>query len=157
MGSNQGDRERNLVSGVALLAKEIRDVTTSSVYETDPVGVTDQARFLNLVVRGSTRLRPRDLLHFVKAIEQSVGRRPTFHWGPRVLDIDILMYGYESVDDSDLKVPHPEMLNRPFVLVPLCELAPEVRLPDGSPLCEVVAADPDGTSVRRIGPLAPTL
>lgn len=153
MGSNQGDRVANLAAGISLLARELDSMVISSVYETEPVGVTDQPLFLNVVVGGETELSPRELLTLAKSIESQVGRRPTFRWGPRVLDIDILMYGYESVDDPDLTVPHRELLNRDFVLIPLCEIAADVILPNGDTPCRNVAGAQHGRSVRLVGPL----
>lgn len=153
MGSNQGDRRAHLASGVALLGSDLRDIRFSRVYETEPVGVTEQPLFFNLVITGDTDLSPKALLSFVKGIERRVGRKPTFRWGPRVLDIDILLYGYESMRDSDLVIPHPQLLRRDFVLVPLCELAPDVELPDGSFPCTALANRPPGPGVRPMGSL----
>lgn len=156
MGSNQGDRRANLASGIGLLRNKMSDMACSSLYETDPVGVTGQPQFLNLVVTGQTTLGPRELLSWVKSIEERVGRRPTFRWGPRVLDIDILLYGYESVTDSDLTIPHPQLLDREFVLVPLCEIAPRVTLPDGSSPCSVLDRRGRTHAVRLVGRLEET-
>lgn len=153
MGSNQGDRRKNLAHGVALLESEVRNINFSRIYETEPVGVTDQPLFLNLVVAGDTNLSAPDLLRFVKSIERRAGRRPTFRWGPRVIDVDILLFGSESIRDVDLVVPHPEMLNRDFVLIPLCELDPDVKMPDGSSLCVTLAGRGPNPGVRPVGRL----
>jgi 2-amino-4-hydroxy-6-hydroxymethyldihydropteridine diphosphokinase len=138
---------------VALLHSNVFYIRSSRIYETEPVGVTDQPLFLNVVVAGNTNLSSRDLLRFVKSIEHRVGRRPTFRWGPRVLDIDILLYGYDTIREMDLVVPHPEMLKRDFVLIPLCELDPNVKMPDGSSPCASVSASSPNASVRMVGQL----
>lgn len=114
--------------GVLRLSKHVADIVASSLYETQPVGVTEQPYFLNLVIEGETELGPRPLLYFVKSVERDVGRRPTFRWGPRVLDIDILMLGDGAVNEKDLVIPHRELANRAFVLVPLQEIAADLRI-----------------------------
>lgn len=129
LGSNLGDREDHLRTAGDLLKQRIEISGVSSLYETDPVGVTDQPPFLNLVIRGITELSPRELLEFVKGIERDVGRRPTFRWGPRVVDIDILMLGDEVIEEPDLVIPHRELTKRAFVLLPLTEIAPDVVVP----------------------------
>lgn len=129
MGSNVGDREAHLREAIDRLAGTVRVRDVSPIYETDPVGVTDQPSFLNLAVSAETDLSPRDLLAAVKAIEREIGRRRTYRWGPRVLDIDILLYGDEVVTETDLTIPHKEMQKRAFVLVPLADIAPEAIHP----------------------------
>lgn len=129
LGSNLGDRRRNLESAAEALDGSARVVAVSPLYETDPVGVTDQPAFLNLAVAAETDLLPQDLLKAVKEIERAVGRRPTFRWGPRVVDIDILLYGDQVVAEPSLTIPHAQMQNRAFVLVPLAGIAPDVRHP----------------------------
>lgn len=103
--------------------------SVSPTYETEPVGVSDQPSFLNLAVSADTDLSPRELLAAVKRIEREIGRRPTYRWGPRVADIDILMYGDRAVDEPDLVIPHREMTGRAFVLVPLADIAPDAVHP----------------------------
>src|SRR5579872_3085871 len=155
LGSNIGDRLGNLRRAVDLLRNRMKVHAVSSVYETSPVGVENQPSFFNLVLHATTALSPMDLLAFVKDVEKRVGRRPTFRWGPRVVDVDIVLFGRETVDLPSLRVPHPEMLNRAFVLVPLCELNPHVELPDGTAICtgnlDIVARS--GQNVRSIGRL----
>ena len=154
LGSNLGDRKRNIAQAVGLLSQQLSIRKLSMVYETDPVGVTEQPRFLNVVVEGATQSSPRELLATTQEIERRVGRRPTFRWGPRVIDIDILLYGDQTINEADLITPHPRMRERKFVLVPLCEIAPDASLPDGSPICghELETGD-DEASVRAVGPL----
>jgi 2-amino-4-hydroxy-6-hydroxymethyldihydropteridine diphosphokinase len=129
LGSNLGDRRRNLESATEALNGSVQVLAVSPFYETDPVGVTDQPAFLNLAVAGETDLLPQDLLKAVKEIERAVGRRPTFRWGPRVVDIDILLYGDQVVVEPDLTIPHAQMQNRAFVLVPLADIAPDAPHP----------------------------
>lgn len=129
LGSNLGDREANLRSGLDALRPVVDTQRVSSIYETDPWGVQDQPPFLNLVTAGETRLEPLDLLRAVKEVERAVGRAPTYRWGPRVVDIDILLYGALTLQSPELTVPHAEMHNRAFVLVPLAEIAPDLAHP----------------------------
>ncbi len=139
LGSNLGEREDHLRQAVRRLAEhpQLRLTGISSVYETDPVGVLDQPPFLNLVVRLDTEAGPRELLALCQAVEDALGRVRKERWGPRVIDIDILLYGDLRIQEPDLVIPHPEMHGRAFVLVPLGELEPAVRGPEG----ERVVAD----------------
>jgi 2-amino-4-hydroxy-6-hydroxymethyldihydropteridine diphosphokinase len=149
-GSNIGDREAQLKEAIDRLrgTVDVRDV--SPLYETDPVGVTDQPAFLNLAVSADTDLSPLDLLNAVKRIEWEIGRRPTFRWGPRVVDIDILLYGDEVVSEPDLAIPHPEMINRAFVLVPLADIAPRaIHPPTGKTIQGLRDEAPGLETVRR--------
>lgn len=129
LGSNLGDRPKNLARARLLLADKVVVIKTSSIYETDPWGVTDQPRFLNQVVEGKTSMTAADLLRFLKQIEQELGRRKTYRYGPRTIDLDILILGDLVMDTSDLTIPHPRIAERAFVLVPLSELAPDLLLP----------------------------
>lgn len=132
MGSNIGDREAHLAHAVRRLGEEARLVGLSSVYETDPAGYLEQPPFLNMVVRLDTDRSPADLMALLRTIEEERGRRRTFRNAPRTLDLDLLLYGEERITSRPaLEVPHPRMTERPFVLVPLLELAPEVREPGG--------------------------
>lgn len=131
LGSNLGDRLDNLRRAVVALNKTrvvVRKV--SSVYETEPVG-PPQPDFLNAVCEIETDLSPRELLVRLKNIESEMRRKPGERWGPRLIDLDLLLYGDEVINDADLKVPHPEMHKRQFVVVPLLEIAPDLKLPDG--------------------------
>lgn len=130
LGSNLGDRVAHLQFGLDGLADRAgRVVAISPVYETEPVGGPPQPDFLNAVVAVETELSPRELLGVAKALEAAVGRQPPEpgkRWGPRPLDIDILMVGDERVDEPDLVVPHPRIHQRAFVLAPLADVAPEL-------------------------------
>jgi len=132
LGANIGDREWNLRKAVRTLCERGCKLTAaSSLYETKPVGITDQPDFLNAVIAVKTALNPRDLLAVCRRIEQEMGRVRTLRYGPRVIDIDMLLYeGAESSDD-ELTIPHPRILDRAFVLVPLAEIAPDVEIADG--------------------------
>jgi 2-amino-4-hydroxy-6-hydroxymethyldihydropteridine diphosphokinase len=127
LGSNLGNRERNLAEARRLLGERgARLLRTSSVRETEPVGVTDQPRFLNQVVEVEWAGSPRELLDTAKSVEVTVGRRPTYRWGPREIDVDILLFGDRTVREPDLVIPQPELGRRPFVLEPLAELRPDL-------------------------------
>jgi len=134
IGSNVGERASFCRRAVSALddTPEIRVTATSSLYETSPVGGPPQRSFVNLVARIETTLGPRTLLGVCKEIERVLGREPSdIRWGPRVVDLDVLTYGDEKVNDEDLEVPHPRMLQRRFVLVPLVEIEPQVADPWG--------------------------
>lgn len=128
IGSNIGDREKNLKSAIKLLEKvpEIAIKKISSIYETDPVGFEEQARFLNAVICISTALSPQKLLSFVQKVEKELGRKREIHWGPRTIDLDILLYNQENIDSEQLMIPHPRMFERGFVMIPLLEIYPNV-------------------------------
>jgi 2-amino-4-hydroxy-6-hydroxymethyldihydropteridine diphosphokinase len=127
LGSNLGDRQRNLERAVELLDQTpgIEVTRVSSFRTMAPFGVEDQPEFLNGAVEIETALDPPALLAAVKRIETALGRRPTYRWGPRVIDIDILLYDRLRWESPELTIPHPGLLERPFVTEPLGELAPE--------------------------------
>jgi 2-amino-4-hydroxy-6-hydroxymethyldihydropteridine diphosphokinase len=132
LGANLGDRERTLHAAVDALAEEdgIQVIVVSTLRETDPVGVGGQPRFLNGVVELDTTLAARELLDRLLAIEQRFGRvRIPAEHGPRTLDLDLLLYGDEELDEPGLTVPHPRLHERRFVLEPLAELAPGLFVP----------------------------
>jgi 2-amino-4-hydroxy-6-hydroxymethyldihydropteridine diphosphokinase len=129
LGSNLGDRAANLRAAVRALPPEVSVVVESAVYETPPWGVEDQPGFLNMALKAETNLLPAALRDHVKRIERRVGRTETFRWGPRVIDIDILLYDDRIVDTRKLVIPHAQMHKRPFVLVPLVSIAPDVVHP----------------------------
>ncbi len=143
LGSNVGDRRTHLRHALRRLAERYEVTGISSVWETDPVGYEDQRRFLNLVARMETDASPRSVLETARAIEAERGRERTFRNAPRTLDIDVLLYGDAIVDEEGLKVPHPRMRERAFVLVPLLELDPELEDPrTGEPFAGMAAAGP---------------
>jgi 2-amino-4-hydroxy-6-hydroxymethyldihydropteridine diphosphokinase len=134
LGSNVGDRLQFLQRAVKQLGEtigvQVRDV--SSVYETEPVGPAAQAWFLNAVVAVDTSLNPVTLLQLTQAIERALGRETTYHWGPRTIDLDILLYGNTQVNTATLTIPHADLCQRAFVMIPLLELVPGLVLPDGT-------------------------
>ncbi len=131
LGSNVGDREGYLKKAVAALArlKGNKILQTSSIYETEPWGRKNQSYFLNMVVEMGTELDPCALLKCCQKIENKLGRHREDAWGPRIVDIDILLYGESVVHDKDLQIPHPRVAERRFVLVPLGEIASDVFIP----------------------------
>jgi 2-amino-4-hydroxy-6-hydroxymethyldihydropteridine diphosphokinase len=129
LGANLGDRAENLRNGLRRLAPDVRVIAVSSLYESLPVGFTQQGPFLNAVCAAETDLDSAGLLLRVKQTERELGRVPGRRWGPRPLDLDILLYDRSTVDLPDLQIPHPRMIEREFVLRPLLELAPELVVP----------------------------
>lgn len=129
LGANLGDRPANLLAAAAALVPQVRVLRLSAVYETEPWGYPDQPAFLNQVLEAETELPPLELLAYLKQIEVSLGRQPSFQYGPRLIDLDILLYGDQVVELPELAIPHPHLAERAFVLVPLAELAPNLRHP----------------------------
>jgi len=149
LGSNLGDRQRNLAVALRRLEPLMRIEAVSSLYETDPVGPQDQPAFLNAVCRGVTGLQPLGLLRHLHEVEHELGRRLGERWGPRPIDIDLLLYGDVVVDEPDLRVPHAELAHRAFVLVPLAEVAGDVPHPQSGQTIRALAATIDASGVRR--------
>lgn len=133
LGSNEGDRIKNLVQALVLLNEnaEIQLLKMSGYYETEPWGPVKQDPFINIAAEISTTLQPLELLSACQEIENKLGRKRTLHWGPRTIDIDILLYHDCRIDLEQLKIPHPYMEVREFVLAPLREIAPDLLLPSG--------------------------
>ncbi len=126
IGTNLGNREKNCRKALEGLEETgVRVTKRSTLYETDPWGVKDQPPFINMAVEVETALLPEDLLEKLKAIETTMGREKTYRWGPRVIDLDILFYDDLVVDTGSLRIPHPRLHERTFVLEPLSEIAPE--------------------------------
>ncbi|MGD6804887.1 2-amino-4-hydroxy-6-hydroxymethyldihydropteridine diphosphokinase [Rossellomorea vietnamensis] len=151
LGSNVGDREQYLKKAIKQLSghPEIELERVSSIYETDPVGYTDQGSFLNLAVEIRTSLTPQTLLHQCLQIEKDLGREREFRWGPRIIDLDILLYNQENIETEELIVPHPRMHERAFVLVPLTELSQTIKHPKfNTSMMALLDEIPDKEGVR---------
>jgi len=156
IGSNLGDREVNIRQAVDQLAElpQTRLVRLSSLYDSDPVGGPEQPPFLNAVAMLETDLSPRQLLWNLNLIESRLGRVRAERWGPRTIDLDILFYGNLVVDEPDLTLPHPEIENRAFVLIPLNELDPFLPHPrTGRVVSEMLKRLKSHPAVRRRGRL----
>jgi 2-amino-4-hydroxy-6-hydroxymethyldihydropteridine diphosphokinase len=141
LGANLGDRELNLRRALERL-EELGPVRASSFQETDPVGVTDQPKFLNAVAELQTTVPPRELLERLLEIERELGRERSTErrWGPRDIDLDLLLYGNETIDEPGLTVPHPRLGERRFVLEPLVELSEDLTLPDGTRIRDLLGS-----------------
>ncbi|MCI0893369.1 MAG: 2-amino-4-hydroxy-6-hydroxymethyldihydropteridine diphosphokinase [Chloroflexi bacterium] len=177
LGTNLGAREVNLKRAAHLLTApgplldrnppslgdetrlaHLQLIRSSSIYETAPWGYVNQPRFLNCVLEVETGLSPSELLRFVQGLEAGMGREPSSRYGPRIIDLDILLYGDQTVQQPDLQIPHPRLHQRAFVLIPLAELAPDLVHPTLSITIGQLARDAqDQDGVMRIGPpLDPT-
>ena len=129
VGSNVGDKKANCQRAIELLEEADKVVAVSSLYYTEPVGYQEQEDFINAVVALETERSPAVLLARCLALEERLGRKRTLRWGPRTIDLDILLYGEQVVNLPDLVIPHPQMAARKFVLVPLVEIAPDAVHP----------------------------
>ena len=136
LGANLGDREGTIRAAVANLPGV---AAVSTLRETDPVGFTDQPRFLNGVAALETELAPRELLDVLLAVERRLGRERGKRWGPRTIDLDLLLYGDEVIDETGLTIPHPRLHERRFVLEPLADLAPKLVVPGRGRLEDLLA------------------
>lgn len=154
LGSNVGDRMGTIVRAVERLASIGEVTAVSSIYETAPFGVTDQPAFLNCCVALETRLAPAELLEQTRTIERELGRVAGPRWGPRTADIDVLLYGGRRVRTRELVVPHPGLLARAFVLVPLAEIAADRPIPgaDVSVAGALARVAREPGDVRRVAP-----
>jgi 2-amino-4-hydroxy-6-hydroxymethyldihydropteridine diphosphokinase len=130
IGSNLGNRQKNCLRAIELLEKRgIIIKERSTMYETEPWGIKDQPKFINMVVEIETVLNPNELLRILKDVEKKVGRKESLKWGPRIIDLDILLVDDIIINEDNLKIPHPLMHKRDFVLQPLCEIAPDIKHP----------------------------
>lgn len=153
IGGNLGDREENLLKAIALINEQCGPlIRASSVYETEAWGKTDQPSFLNQALEISTALNARQLMRKILKIEKEMGRIRQEKLGPRIIDIDILLYENEIHDLRFLKIPHPEMQNRRFVLVPLAEIDPTLQHPVlKKTIAELLEECPDNLQVSKVG------
>jgi len=151
LGSNLGDKAGNIERAINRMGHLGELISVSTIYQTAPIGGPDQPPYYNAVALLDTNLEPRALLDGLLDIEQMQGRQRKERWGPRIIDLDVLLYGDEVIDEPGLVVPHPQMVERRFVLDPLLEVWPDAALPDGTRLRPKLAAVAD----QQVQPLAP--
>jgi 2-amino-4-hydroxy-6-hydroxymethyldihydropteridine diphosphokinase len=149
LGTNLGDRIANLRLALDAFPPDIVVRSQSRIYETPAWGYEEQPSFLNMVVKGETGLSPGALLARLKVLERDLGRTPTFRWGPRVIDIDILFYDEITLDSPDLTIPHPRLHERAFVLVPLSDLAPDLVHPRLGNTIRQLLAQVDASGIQK--------
>jgi 2-amino-4-hydroxy-6-hydroxymethyldihydropteridine diphosphokinase len=150
LGSNIGDRKSNIEKAIDSLSEAgIKVLQVSSFYETEPVGVIDQPIFLNVVLAIATALQPTDLLAICLKVEKMLGRVRKKRWGPRVIDIDILVYHQQEIKTEELCIPHPRLHERRFVLVPLCEIASQDKIINNQTAGELLAKLIDSSGVEK--------
>lgn len=150
LGTNLGDRPANLQKSLAYLQHGVEVTAVSALYETEPWGITDQPAFLNMCVALQTDLPPHELLCLCQSIEAKVGRRLTYKWGPRLIDIDILFYDDQIIGDETLTIPHPFVGERAFVLAPLADIAPDYVHPQTGETVVQMLAQMYSTAVYRL-------
>jgi GTP cyclohydrolase-4 len=150
LGANLGDRQTNILQALQYVRARASITAVSSFYETEPVGYTDQPEFLNICCEMETDLPPADLLRFLKWIEKRTGRVETFRNAPRPIDIDVLFYDELVLDDAELKIPHPRLHQRAFVLAPLAEIAPELKHPALHKTIEEMLSEVDRSGVNKV-------
>lgn len=124
LGTNVGDKTKNLINAVDILGRKLKIIKTSRIYPSKPVGYTQQDIFLNMALYCQTEMDAKTLFRFIKDVEREVGRIERFRWGPREIDIDILFYNNQVINDGDIIVPHPRLHERDFVLIPLMDINP---------------------------------
>jgi 2-amino-4-hydroxy-6-hydroxymethyldihydropteridine diphosphokinase len=158
LGSNMGNRAENIARAIAALGPHgVRVTQESSSYETEPLEVKDQPWFLNCAIEAETELSPERLMQVLLGVEREIGRERGVPKGPRLIDMDILLYGSEIVKQPGLEIPHPRMAERKFVLVPLAEIAGEMNHPTAMmTIAEMLDATADRSEVRRWPGQAPT-
>ncbi len=150
IGTNLGERRRNLQQAVQRLSEGMMVTAVSPVYETEPWGEIDQPAFLNICLAATTVLSPQETLTFIKQIETDLGREPTYRWGPRLIDIDILFFADQIEETGNLTIPHASLAERAFVLAPLAAIAPDWAHPaTGQTVAQMLTAV-DATDVYRL-------
>lgn len=151
LGSNLGDRGKNIQDALVFLERwGVKIVRSSSIYESEPFGVKDQDWFFNIVAEGETELSPEDVLSAIRAIEKALKREKVIKWGPRTIDIDILYYDDQVIDEPELKIPHPGIPDRRFVLLPMDEIAPDYSHPVQNKTTSQLLKDCPDTSIVNI-------
>jgi 2-amino-4-hydroxy-6-hydroxymethyldihydropteridine diphosphokinase len=151
LGTNLGDRHSNLRAALRSLPTAVTVTEESPVYETPPWGYEDQPAFLNMVVKAETSLEPKPLLTYLKQIETELGREKSVRWGPRLIDLDILFYDDRVIHTPPLVIPHPRLHERAFVLVPLADIAPNLKHPVFHKKIRDLLAKIDMQGIDRIG------
>ncbi len=151
LGTNLGDRLSNLKAALEALPLDVRPVAASRIYETAPWGVADQPDFLNQVVQAETELSPQDLLAYLKSLEKSLGRQPSIRYGPRLIDLDILLYDDLALKTPQLTIPHARLAERAFVLVPLADLAGDYCHPVLKKMVKELLLGLDLSGVKEFG------
>lgn len=159
VGSNLGDNEENIKQALNLLARDnrVKLIQLAPLYKTEPMGFVYQDWFINTVLELDTHLGPEELLHLLQDVEDRMGRARTIHWGPRVIDLDILWYGGKSINEPDLIIPHTEMLRRAFVMVPLADISPDLELPGGKRAADLAAQLSLEQAIKQAGKLDYTI
>ncbi|NEU32571.1 2-amino-4-hydroxy-6-hydroxymethyldihydropteridine diphosphokinase [bacterium LRH843] len=154
LGSNIGDRAAYLNQAISLLrdCNDLEVIRCSSIYETEPIGYVDQQSFLNMVVHIETTLKPSELLVVTQSIERNCGRVRNVRWGPRTIDLDILLFDQENMEMECLTIPHPRMWDRSFVIIPLMELDPSIHTDDGRSIKEIYEGLSDKGGVKLWSP-----
>jgi 2-amino-4-hydroxy-6-hydroxymethyldihydropteridine diphosphokinase len=156
LGSNLGDRAKNLGKAISSLAPQVQPLIQSSIYQTEPWGYSDQPNFLNQSVKAETTQDPFDLLEYLKTLEKQLGRQETFRFGPRLIDIDILLYDDLVLDTPELTIPHPRIQERAFVLIPLAEIAPDLILPKSGKSIQQLKSTIEPNSVELFQSVKPS-
>lgn len=148
LGTNLGNRLMNLKNAVKSLPPEVSVIKASPVYETPPWGYLDQSDFLNQVLEAETELAPEELLAYLKRLENQIGRKKSFKYGPRLIDLDILFYDDLILETTNLTIPHPRIHERAFVLVPLADLNPDIRHPSSGLTVRELLGNIDQQGIR---------
>ncbi|MEL7648838.1 MAG: 2-amino-4-hydroxy-6-hydroxymethyldihydropteridine diphosphokinase [Sedimentibacter sp.] len=148
LGTNLGDKKGNLEHALGLLSEKVEILKVSSFYETEPVGYSDQPWFLNIAVEGTTEFSPEELIEFTQSIEHEMKRVKTIINGPRIIDVDILLYDDVKINTKNLTIPHPRMTERAFVMYPLHEICPELVI-EGKKIKDMINGL-EGEKIRKL-------